>query len=509
MVSVFMIIAIVICISMSLTSVSAFQATQGPTEVIQYNPFKAYNGYTLFRGQGGLEIKHGTAWLIDMEGQVVHSWPDVVTNPQLWPNGHLTHATTGYWRGEEDPDGSWIRELDWEGKIVRKWKPPADRPDLNGFHHDHKLIFNKKLNKQAMLALCYFRYPLKDVIVNGGDPSVFKSDQSAGGIVEMDMDGNIIWEWHLTDHLIQDFDATKNNYVGKGKTIADYPGKLDTNWGGRLQNANGLDYNEKLDQILWDSKNNSEIWIIDHGRTFIPNDPKGSRAKAAGEAGDILYRWGNPSVYGAGDGPWYKYGKYGNGHQQLFNIHNGQWIDEGLPGAGNIIVFDNGYDRTGETYSTIVEFNPYDGPMENGVYVPQMKAGYEKNGLSKQIVWRWNEKLYHRFARGLFSFHISGMERQPNCNTLICAGEDGHLVEVTYGDPEKGELPEIVWEYINPDTDTHGVVKHLRMDMYNQVYRAHRYGPDYPGLKGKDLTRKGTITEIAAVGAQKITQQKI
>ena len=109
MVSVFMIIAIVICISMSLTSVSAFQATQGPTEVIQYNPFKAYNGYTLFRGQGGLEIKHGTAWLIDMEGQVVHSWPDVVTNPQLWPNGHLTHATTGYWRGEEDPDGSLLQ----------------------------------------------------------------------------------------------------------------------------------------------------------------------------------------------------------------------------------------------------------------------------------------------------------------------------------------------------------------------------------------------------------------
>jgi len=56
-------------------------------------------------------------------------------------------------------------------------------------------------------------------------------------------------------------------------------------------------------------------------------------------------------------------------------------------------------------------------------------------------------------------------------------------------------LPEVVWEYIIPVTQDHGVVETLRFDMKNESFRAYRYGPDYPGLAGKDLTPKGTIAE--------------
>ena len=74
-------------------------------------------------------------------------------------------------------------------------------------------------------------------------------------IVEVDSSGTIVWEWSFFDHVIQDYDAAKPNYVGAGKTIADYPGKLDINLDGHnLKNdwlhCNSLDYNQTLDQIV-------------------------------------------------------------------------------------------------------------------------------------------------------------------------------------------------------------------------------------------------------------------
>jgi hypothetical protein len=508
---VLVIVVLSIFFAMTVGSVCAYEVTQGPSEVIYYDASKAYNGYTLFKTGGGMGGRHSIGWLIDMEGNVVHMWPDTVGLPQLLPDGHLLDYVSGRAR---DPEGGWIKELDWDGKLVRMWKIPADRPDIDQFHHDQQRIFNKKLKQHTIISLVWYKYTRKEAIANGADPNKVTGNPRPCGMVEMDMDGNIIWEWRAMDHYIQDYDATKPNYVGKGKTIADYPGKFDMNWGsGLAENANALDYNEKLDLILYNGKGISEMWIIDHGNTFIPGDPEGSIKLAASDAGDILYRWGNPSVYGAGEGPWYKNGQYSNGDTQLFNTHDGQWIDEGLPGAGHLLVFDNGFQRIGGGFSTIVEVNPYDGPVENGVFLPEMKAGHTTSReyygpvkLSNQIVWLWNEKIYQRFSYGFASWHISGCQRLPNGNTLMCGGEDGHMIEVTYGDQEKGVLPEIVWEYVNPETTGHWVQKRITVEMNNTTYRAYRYGPDYPGLKGKDLIPKGTITELAAQG--KITAPK-
>jgi len=397
---------------------------------------------------------------------------------------------------------TFIREQDWDGNLVREWTIPANRPDFAAFHHDVKRIHNKELDENTLIANVYFTYTAEQALADGAYPSKAKNT-NVGGIVEFDLDGNIIWEWHQSDHYIQDYDATKNNYVGEGKTIADYPGKFDMNWGGGLTtNFNSNDYNETLDQILVNSATTSEIWILDHAGTFIPGDPEGSRALAASDAGDIIYRWGNPSVYGAGDPPYYEYGSYGNGHMQLFSTHDAQFIKEGLPGAGHFLVFDNNSSRPGGGgWSRLVEINPYDGPMANGVYVWEADAGYGAANLSNLVVWQWHEKLYSGWSRGFYSGHISGVERQPNGNTLGCAGEDGHFVEVTYGDAANGVLPEIVWEYINPDTYTHGIQKWITIEMYNQVYRAHRYAPDYSAFVGRDLTPKGKITDRAGIEA--------
>ena len=80
-----------------------------------------------------------------------------------------------------------------------------------------------------------------------------------------------------------------------------------------------------------------------------------------------------------------------------------------------------------------------------------------------------------------YSYHISGAERQPNGNTLICEGAPGRIFEVTPG-------KEIVWEYINPFMAGSGYgVGGSLSGLANSVFRAHRYGYDHPALQGKHL----------------------
>ncbi len=145
----------------------------------------------------------------------------------------------------------------------------------------------------------------------------------------------------------------------------------------------------------------------------------------AKNTGDLKWRWG-PG--------------------ELAHQHNPTMLDN-----GNILVFDNGAHRpiqfTG--VSRVLEVN-----------------------LDGEIVWEFKEGSALHF----YSPHISGAQRLPNGNTLICEGAIGRFIEVT---PEK----EIVWEYSSPfyfrKNPFHG--------LSNVVFRAYRYGADYPGLQGKNL----------------------
>ena len=89
---------------------------------------------------------------------------------------------------------------------------------------------------------------------------------------------------------------------------------------------------------------------------------------------------------------------------------------------------------------------------------------------------------------------ISGAQRLPNGNTLICSGPTGHLFEVTAD-------KQVVWEYINPHSlmgiSTTQTDAQANMAM---TFRSFRYGADYAGLAGKDLTSMGTITGEPAFG---------
>ncbi len=112
-----------------------------------------------------------------------------------------------------------------------------------------------------------------------------------------------------------------------------------------------------LDQILISVHNFSEIWVIDHSTTTA--EAASHSGGNSGMGGDLLYRWGNPAAYDSGS----------SADQQLFVQHDAQWIGNGLPGAGNILIFNNGQGRPDGDYSSVDEIVPpvaSDGSYTNG-----------------------------------------------------------------------------------------------------------------------------------------------
>ena len=163
----------------------------------------------------------------------------------------------------------------------------------------------------------------------------------------------IVWEWHLWDHLIQNYDENIDNY---GSISQNY-GLLDINYAlisneGPLPpqftdpdmvHLNAIDYNEILDQIVISSRKTNEIYIIDHSITS---------AEAQSVEGDFLYRWGNPSMYDRGN----------SADQVLYAPHGVNWSSE-----DEIVIFNNGVNRPAGNFSSVEIISlPV---FENGVYL--------------------------------------------------------------------------------------------------------------------------------------------
>ena len=486
-------LAVVACLGSY--SLKGYERLQGPTELLFYDKAKAFGGYTLF-GVGN------RTFLLDMEGRVVHTWP-VGTNPHLLDNGHIVDAS------KDDPSGfQGFKEVDWDGKTV--WEYTEKRADYAP-HHDWVRIFNRKLNAPTTLYIANKSFSHTEAVAAGADPGKGPYEEGQmDAIVEVDLQGNIIWEWWFFDHVVQDVDPAKTNYAGQGKTVADHPGRINLNIPGKplkrdWLHCNSIDHNAQSGHIVINSVQ-GELYVIDHDGTFIAGDFMGSIAKAASPAGDFLYRFGDPARYGQGDPPRVleNWDNATSGHKQMGGSHDASWIPAGLPGAGHLMVFNNGqylYQRT--PGSSILEINPFLDATgrDTGKYVNPPAAGYrretydhdthnEPRQISKQVVWSYRSINSH----GFFSHIGSSGQRLPNGNTFICSDTEGHFFEVT----ADGKL---AWEYINPVTRD-GAVKILGdgLPMVNSAFRAYRYAPEHPAFKGRDLTPKGTITERAEKG---------
>ena len=426
---------------------------------------KVSPGYTLFAP------KHRTmTYLINNEGQVVHEWTKSQYEPgqtvYLLENGHLlrccfTHAG-GFTRGGE---GGRLEEYDWDDNLVWEFDYATDKHML---HHDIALLPNGNI-----LALAVERKSEAEYVAAGFDPGMLLDGELYPDyVVEIEptrpKGGTIVWEWRVWDHMIQERDSDKANYG----QVADHPERIDVNCNGRgipafWNHMNSIAYNAKLDQIMLSVRGCNELWVIDHSTTT--EEAAKRKGGVRGKGGELLYRWGNPVAYGRGD----------RSDRQFFEQHNAHWIPAGHPSAGNILIFNNGMDRG---YSSIEEIAP---PMEpNGAY--RLAEG-EAYGPSSSL-WTYTAAKKTEF----FSSEISGAQRLPNGNTLICAGVLGTFFEVS---PEG----ETVWKYVNPvvrggilaQGEQPGVDD--RGHYLNAVFKVHRYAPDYAGLTGRNLTPTGPI----------------
>jgi len=201
--------------SLAAGRVQAYETLQGPTETRYWDQSRAYNGYTLFGARR-------TSYLVDMEGRVVRTWP-VGTNPRLLDNGNLLDAST------DDPShGDGFVELDWNGNTV--WEYYESRDDYEP-HHDFVRIFNTNLNAYTTLYIANKTVTHEQAIAAGCDPANGPYDGAQmDAIVEVDMSSNVVWEWWFFDHVVQDIDPAKSNYVA---AVSNAPGRIDLNLPGR------------------------------------------------------------------------------------------------------------------------------------------------------------------------------------------------------------------------------------------------------------------------------------
>lgn len=405
------------------------------------NDPRSFEGYTLFS-----PMVSTTTFLINNSGEIVHTWESKYIPGKavyLLEDGNLLRTACP----SPNPTfpaggiGGRVELIDWNGTVLWSFDYSTDTHCL---HHDVEMLPNGNI---LMIAWDY--KTAAEAIEAGRNPDLLPMGHLwPDYIIEVEptgtSGGNIVWEWHVWDHLIQDYDPTKENYG----VVEDHPELIDINYGGMLKgdltHINGIDYNEEFDQILLSVHTYSEIWVIDHSTTT--EEAAGHTGGRYGKGGDLLYRWGNPQAYRRGSAK----------DQKFFGQHDAQWIEEGCPGEGNILVFNNGWGRPDGAYSSVDEIVP---PVDsNGTYFLKPGAPYGP----KEQFWVYTAENPTDF----YSLNIAGAQRLPNGNTLICNGANGIFFEVTLN-------KKTVWGYTNQFPNL----------VDNQVFKIRRYAPDYPGLK--------------------------
>ena len=418
---------------------------------------EAYDGYTLFSS-------HKNTFLINNCGQVINQWSsDYLPGHSVYilPNGNLIRA------GRKDTStitfggvGGIVEMFDWDGNLVWEFIYSNDEQRL---HHDIYPMPNGNI-----LVLAATVMSNEETLQAGRNPNLV----SGAGILYNEQileikpigtnDYSIEWEWNFKDHLIQDYDDTKNNYG----VIDEHPEKLDINFlNDRIPaenwlHVNSIQYDETLDQIVISSRNLSELYIIDHSTTA--EEATGETGGTYGKGGDFLYRWGNSAAYGQGN----------EDDRTLFGQHFPHIIKPGLKDEGKIILFNNGTDREPVFSEVMIISAPTTSP---GIYSYDPDSSYGPQ--TAEFTYTSNED--NDFTSGI----LSGAIRLPNENLLICDGNSGRLFEIN-------STNDIVWNYIIPMNNTTGEISSQGdvLESGNSTFRGIKYSTDYEGFTGKDVT---------------------
>jgi len=365
-----------------------------PTGVTLYNPTKAYNSYVLFAGAD--DITH----LIDMNGNDVHSWPYPGQPSELLdPNvtgGKLGHVLVQLKNGVGSFNNKEIGEVDWNNNIVWQWGKQAPDGEAQQHHDWYRLVNGNTLVLSHIKSVVFGYSNVTDDVIYEVTPA-----------------GSIVWKWIASEH-INEFGISPEGIEYLKKRLAqsnesnrslDYLHINDMHVIGDNHWFKAGEVRFNPSNIVFDSRNANFVAIIDK------------------QTGKIIWRLGpnfpDTKIITPKD-------KGLRTVDQIAGQHDAHIIAAGLPGAGNLLLFDNqgsaGYPPVDvRSTSRVLEINP----------------------ITLQIVWEYKGSLSGNSDRSFFSSYISSARRLPNGNTLINEGMNGRFFQVT----PQGE---IVWEYVSP-----------------------------------------------------------
>jgi hypothetical protein len=428
-----------ILFAFSCNSDDDIAATTTPTPIVLNDNVLVYeNGiydaYTLLSPLGSTHT-----YLINNEGFIVNKWESNTSSliSYLTNNGNLVRAlrlnTTNFGAGSTGA----IEILDFEGEQLWYWEYNTINYVL---HHDLELLPNGNI-----LAIVWENKSENEAIINGRNPSLlFENKVWPCKIIEIKPQANnqaeIVWEWSVWDHLIQDFDSSKENFG----VVSSHPELININFSGgdaNFNHINSIDYIEEFDQIVLSSRVFNELWIIDHSTTTIEagSHTGGNNNKG----GDLLYRWGNPQTYNMGS----------VSNQSLFEQHDITWIGNTINNAGNFLVFNN------TRFSNMSSVDEILIPQSiNGTYSLLPNT----TNIPETYAWSFNNN-------SIYSNRLSGAKRLANGNTLITDGRAGTLFEIN-------ALGNIIWQYQNTIESNSG------------IFKVDKYEKNHPAFEGKVLT---------------------
>ncbi len=389
--------SIIIALLMALISTNSSAAPRiRHFGVTIHDPAKAYQGYTIFVDMiENSDAGVGKAYLIDMDGAVVHTWK---------PKGYrLYHMALPLWKGRiltrlQSENGGYrkLALLDWNGKKLWEYYNAGEFR----LHHDHQW------RKDGALLLLASTKKLVPAIA----PFEIWDDR----VVCLDKNSKeILWNWNTSDHYDElglTDEAREIIYNGETSFKKDDPFHTNSIQALPPNPHEETDSRFAEGNILVSQRRTNKVFIFDP------------------VSGDVVWVLSKPTI----------------------GQHHARMIPPGLPGAGNILVFDNGmkggYPAETRPFSRVIEVNP----------------------KTQKLVWKYKDDFPYGFdspARG-------SAQRLPNGDTLICESQFGRFFEVT---PEG----EIVWEYIHRFEGNNAVQR----DIY-RAYRVDYAWPDGPASPG-------------------------
>lgn len=405
-----------------------------PTGTTLYQPDAAWNGYTVLSLLRELGVV-----VIDMNGHVVKQWSGFNNSAggpaRVLPHGEII-AAAGARPGHQE--SLQLLQKDFAGN--ERWALNGEEqvdlpggtkaPSLRQHHDWQRADFPSGYYSPASTPASTGSATLVLSHASRQLASVSDLPLEDDRLVEYGADGKVRWSWQISDH-VDELGLSPAARVaikagaggGAGPAAAGPAPRREYDWT-HINSAAYLGPNR---------------WFDAGDQRFAPDNVIISSRQASflvivARDGHVVWRMGpdfreSPQLSRIG---------------QIIGQHHAHLIPKGLPGEGNLLVFDNG-GSSGYGFDTPIARNGYGGLARANSRV------LEIDPVKLELVWSYAP------GDAFFATNISGAQRLPNGNTLITEGPTGRVFEVT-------SQKKIVWEYINPSPT----------GARNAVYRAYR-----------------------------------